>query len=211
MRRWCGGRWWCGIGSRVVSLAAAAALVACAGSPPPQWLYLPSQGPDASAAAPAPVPRGGSGLHYQLLLPVRVPEYLDRTDVLLPSGATLSPLAGWRWAEPLGDAVPRLLRADLAALLGPDRLWSSPLPPGAVVHRQWRVEILGFEADAARRTVRLQARWTLADLRGGQPPRSGGATLSVDIADATPGALAAAHRQAVHRLAVQLLAEAEPR
>ncbi|MCK7494324.1 MAG: PqiC family protein [Comamonadaceae bacterium] len=50
---------------------------------------------------------------------VTLPEYLERDAIVVASGARLETLDGERWAEPLRDALPRLLRADLEALRGP--------------------------------------------------------------------------------------------
>jgi len=108
---------------------------------------------------------------------VQIPEYLDRSSIVVPTGsAGLSPLAGHRWAEPLKDAIPRILRQDLSALLGAQHVWAAPVPPGVVITRQLRLELLRFEASADRRQVRLQARWSLADPAGKSPPAAGQAT-----------------------------------
>ena len=59
---------------------------------------------------------------------MRLPEVLERDALLMPQGqAGLEALQGHRWAEPLRDAVPRLLRQDLATLLGEARVWSAPI------------------------------------------------------------------------------------
>lgn len=188
------------------ALASLAALAGCASSkPPPTLLHLPlvlAGVPAATPTSPAPGPV------YQLVLPVRMPEYLDRGEVLLPHGAALVPLPGYRWAEPLRDAVPRLLRADLSALLGPGRLWSAPLPPGVQPQRQWRVEIDAYGADAPVRAVRLHARWSLADAGGQVPARSGIVELAVPVAGEGAAAIAEAHRRALGELARALAGHA---
>jgi uncharacterized lipoprotein YmbA len=177
-------------------------------SPPPLLLHLPAVVPAAAVQKPA-APSAASATTYQLVLPVRLPDYLDRAELLVPQGAVLSPMPGVRWAEPLREAVPRLLRADLAALLGPGRLWSAPLPPGVVPQRQWRVEITAFEADTARSLVRLQASWSLADARGARPARVGAAEIEALAADGSAASLAVAHRVALRRLAERIAAAAD--
>jgi uncharacterized lipoprotein YmbA len=181
-------------------LAAGGLAAGCSHSPPVQLYHLRS-------AAPVPVPTPApSTAVWQLLLPVRLPDYLDREAILLPQGDTgLLALSGHRWAESLRDAVPRVLRQDLGALLGEGRVWPSPLPSGVTATRQLRVEILGFEAQADRASVRLQARWTLTDPQGRTPPRADGATLRVAAEGGSIDRLVAAHRLALWRLAERIV------
>ncbi|NRF68139.1 membrane integrity-associated transporter subunit PqiC [Aquincola sp. S2] len=175
------------------------ALCGCTSRPAaPNVMYrLPVSAP--VDVGPVSVP---SGWTWQLMGPVHLPDYLDRDAVLLPQGsAGLRPLTGHRWAEPLHEAVPRLLRHDLASLLGADRVWSNPLPPGIVITRQVRVELLAFEATPDRRTVRLRARWTIVDPRGQQAPKVEQADISVASAGPEAEQLVDAHRLALWRLA----------
>jgi uncharacterized protein len=192
---------------RVAALAAltattAAWLTACAGSsPPPQLYQLRAAAPVSAAPAVA-----STGM-WQLVLPVRLPEYLDRDALLVPQGqAGLQALAGHRWAEPLRDSVPRLLRQDLATLLGESRVWSAPVPAGVAVTRQLRVEILALEATAERNAVMLQARWTVADSNTGAAPLVDTVQLTVPSAAADVDSLVVAHRLALWRLAEKIVA-----
>lgn len=173
-------------------------LVACAGSPPVQLYRLQTEPP----VAPPPPRRGEA---WQLLQPVRLPDYLDREALLLPQGGSgVLALSGHRWAESLRDAVPRVLLADLLALAGPGSVWTAPLPPGAAPPRQLRVEILALEAEADRSGVRLQARWTWSDVQGRSAPRAEGATLRVPAEDTGVDRLVDAHRLALWRLAERI-------
>lgn len=181
-------------------LSAAAVLAGCGTSPPVQLYHLRSE-------PPLPTPAAAGSEVWQLMLPVRLPDYLDREALLLPQGDTgLLALSGHRWAESLRDAVPRVLRADLAARLGEGRVWTSPLPAGVTATRQLRVELLGFEATADRAAVRLQARWTLVDPQGRQPPRADTTTLRVPVDGGGIDRLVAAHRLALWRLAERIVA-----
>jgi uncharacterized protein len=175
------------------------ALLGCATPSPPAQLYrLPS-----AVSAVAPAASGWSGPPWQLVLPVGVPDYLDRDAIVVPQGqAGLRPLPGQRWAEPLAEAVPRVLRADLGARLGEGALWAGPLPPGVVAAGQLRVELTAFEATPDRSAVRLSARWSLA----GAALRSGRSEISVPAAAADVDALVAAHREALWRLSAELAA-----
>jgi uncharacterized lipoprotein YmbA len=139
---------------------------------------------------------------------VALPDYLDRDVLLVPEGRTgMQPLVGHRWAEPLRDAVPRLLRQDLTALAGADRVWTAPVPPGVTITRRLRVEIQALEATPDRGAVRLRARWTLADPRATDAaPAVRQGEVTADVAGGDVDALVAAHRLAIWRLAERIAA-----
>jgi len=183
-------------------LLAAALLAGCASPLPPlHWVRLPAQLPDAPAA-----PRPPGGPAWQLMAPVLLPGHLDRDALLVPQGrAGLQPLGGARWAEPLRDAVPRLLRQDLARLLGAP-LWVAPLPPGVRPARQLRLEITALDVGPDGLSVLLQARWSLADPAGATPPQLGEAAFSTAADGADADALALAHRRALWQLAQRIAA-----
>ena len=171
-------------------------------SSPPVLLYQLRAAPPVATAPPTP-----SALQWQLLLPVSVPEYLDRDALLLPQGQSgLLPLTGHRWAEPLRDSVPRVLRQDLAALLGESRVWAAPVPAGVVITRRLRVEVLALEASADRSSVLLRARWSLLDPTGAAPARADSVVLSAPSAGTDADSLVAAHRLALWRLAERIAA-----
>jgi hypothetical protein len=177
---------------------AAPLLDGCAsGSPPPlRWLRLPAEPPEPGLPPAAPVP----GV-WQLMAPVQLPGHLDRDALLVPQGAAgLQGLGGARWAEPLRDAVPRLLRQDLEREFGTP-LWSAPLPPGVRPTRQLRVELLAFDVAADQRAVQLAARWSLADAAGGTRPTLSESRFTTPAAGSDADALAMAHRQALAELA----------
>lgn len=188
-----------------VTMGVGPALMAmgCAGTaaPPTQWYELRAEPPE-----PRPVPKPGDGAVWEVSGQVRLPGALDRDTLVVSTGAaSLVPLAGHRWAEPLRDSVPRRLVADLALLRGERLVWRAPSPAGVNVTRQLRVEVDSLMADSARQLLRLQARWSLTDVQGGTtPPVLGQADIDVPLANASPDALAAGHRMAVWRLAQRI-------
>lgn len=182
-----------------LAVAVAALLAACASPAPPPALY------QLRGAPPLPVQTVPGTQVLQLLQPVALPEALHRDSLLLPQGqAGLQALPGHRWAEPLADAVPRLLRQDLAALLGEARVWTAPLPAGVAITRQCRVEILSLLATPDRTAVVLQARWTLSDPTGRSAPVVMTTQISVPSSGPDVDALVSAHRLALWRLAEQV-------
>ena len=138
---------------------------------------------------------------------VQLPAYLDQDTLLMPTGqAGLQQLIGHRWAEPLRDAVPRLLQQDLARLLGPDKVWGRPTPAGVQPTLQLQVELQRLDADPGGASVGLQARWTLSDPAGKLPARVQEVALSAPATATTPDALVAAHRRVLWLLAQRIAA-----
>jgi len=192
----------------LLSLAAASALAACARDvAPTHWYTLRADPPtpvSPAASASAATPAAGGDV-WELSPAVRLPGALDRDTLLVESGSSgLQPLVGHRWAEPLRDSVPRLLLQDLQRLRGAGRVWAAPAPPGVVVARKLTVEVLVLQADAARRSLRMRARWWFEDAAPAATPAApqiGEADVAIEIADGSVDALAAAHRLALWRLA----------
>lgn len=185
--------------TRHLPLLWAALLGACASPVPPPALY------QLRAAPPVAVQVVASTQVVQLLLPVGLPEALQRDTLLVPQGqGGVLALAGHRWAEPLADAVPRLLRQDLSALWGDSRVWAAPLPAGLAVTRQLRVELLALQATPDRSAVLLQARWTLSDPSGRTAPQVQTTQITAPSQGTDADALVAAHRLALWRLAEQV-------
>jgi uncharacterized protein len=195
----------CSIGRWPAVGLTAASLVACAGSSAPIQLYQMRAAPPVAVAVAVAATASPPTAVWQLATPVRVPDYLDRDAVLVPQGqAGLQTLPGQRWAEPLRESVPRLLRADLAALVGEARVWSAPVPAGVVVNRLLRVELLALEANAQRSAVVLRARWSISDPGGRVAPEVQILNLSVPSAGTDVDSLVAAHRMALWRLAERI-------
>lgn len=189
--------------TRLLSVALLLLVNACSSSPPVQLYQLRADPP-----GPALQITASAGERWALGA-VQLPEYLDRDALLRPSGqAGLTALTGHRWAEPLRDAVPRLLQQDLARLRGADQVWRAPVPPGVVVGRQLRVEIQQLEARADGLGVVLAARWMLIDPSGKSPAQVFDGRIEVPSAEATPDALVSAHRAALWQLAQQMVARA---
>lgn len=192
------------------AMAGLAQLAGCAGAPvpPTTWLRLSADAPSLPAAGPAPVSPSAAREVWQLMLPLPLPAHLERDSLFIPqgaAGASVRPLAGARWVEPLRDALPRLLREDLVRQMGGQPLWWSPLPPGVAPTRQLRVEIMAFEIGAAGQSLLTRARWSIADVRGARPPfvhETGFESPSARAGDAE--AWAVAHRQAIATLAARI-------
>ncbi|NRT54633.1 PqiC family protein [Sphaerotilus uruguayifluvii] len=191
---------------------AATVLAGCAAAPTRVPRLLRLAGSDDAAAAGEAAPDLSAAPVWQLQR-VQLPAYLDRELILAGQGAHgLQALPDVRWAEPLGEAVPRLLRADLAAAAAaaglPVQVWGAALPAGLVAVQRLRIDIDRLEADRPGGVVRLGASWVATDPAGRRPPRAGRIDLAEPVdAPGPDGAapeaerLVAAHRRALRRLA----------
>ena len=189
-----------------LACSAGALFVGCSATSPPLRLYRMQLAPPAGSVPPLTRERAagaGAPSNWQLADPVVLPAYLDRDALLVPTGPNrLEPLDSDRWAEPLRDAVPRLLRLDLAARLGAAHVWSSPPPAGVVITRRIRVELLAFDITADRRGVRLAARWSMVDPAHPEaPPEVEATDFTTASSGSDLGSLVTAHRAALARLA----------
>jgi len=182
-------------------------LAGCASRAPNPTLYVLHSAPPVEAQA---LPAGKpviSAAPWQLVLPVRLPAYLDRNALLLPDGANgVQPSPTHRWAEPLSSSVPRVLAQDLSLLRGAGSLWSAPLPAGLQLNGQLRVEIVALDVAASGQAVTLSARWSTvaaassaaADVAA---PRAYTFSLTVPSRAADADSLVGAHRLALWQMA----------
>ena len=189
-------------------LLAAAALTGCATrDTPPRRLYAltgtPPLPPDAKP--------GQDGRAWVLSPHIALPELLDREEILVAEGsAGLAPLPEARWAEPLRDALPRVLAEDLWRLRQPYPVWlAQPRDRSAESLRlslqvdEWLARPQGVGLQ-----LRLRARWHWAPLHapaGTTLPAAGAAELDLACA-ATADALADAYRRSVMQLAARIVA-----
>jgi uncharacterized protein len=181
-------------------LVAVLFLSACASTVYTPTVYVLKSEPPVAVPAPSQ-----AASPWQLLLPVRVPDYLDRDALLLPQGAhAVQAAAHALWAEPLSRSVPRVLSEDLRALRGAGSLWTAPLG-GVAVQGQLRVALLALDVDPGGRSVSLQAHWSIhpkgAATQTSPQPTAHSTRLTVSSNGPEPADLVAAHRLALWQLA----------
>jgi uncharacterized lipoprotein YmbA len=193
-------------------LASAIALVAC--SP---VTVAPEQRQVMRIASPELLlPKAPKSSHAWHLLPVRLPAYMDRDELLLPRNSGVY-ASGARWAELPSHSANRVLAHDLATLLGANQLLTGTLPANTSA-RALRVEITAFDVRADGQAIDLQARWQISDPANAQGLAVHQTSLSVPVpADKSGGstvsnaatqldAVAQAHRLALSRLARSIAA-----
>ncbi|HBG18919.1 MAG TPA: hypothetical protein DDY32_06475 [Desulfobulbaceae bacterium] len=96
--------------------------------------------------------------------PVRLPDYLDRPQIVNLEGSNRLQLAeGHRWAEPLKVSIPRTIRENLATALATEKLFYFPW--NQAVDYQIPVEIVRFEG-VGYQMAHLEAIWSVQDPQG---------------------------------------------
>jgi uncharacterized lipoprotein YmbA len=180
--------------------AALLLLAACARTPPVRYYLL--AGPTAAATDPsAETRRIGLG-------PVRLPQYLDRPQIVRWASPTRLQLSQQhRWAEPLQDSFTRALAAHLDDALPAARVLPWPARGTPRPDARLAVDVQRFEATADGGMV-LEARWTYSRGTSGAKPLEAVSVLreAVSGEPADYDALVAAASAAVAALARDIAA-----
>jgi uncharacterized protein len=138
-------------------------LAACGVSPPAQYFVLESL-PDSNVQKIS-AQKGDRQSPSIGLSKVSMPAYLDRLPIVRRQGAALSFDGYQRWAEPLAEAVPRVLTENLSVLLPDDRIVQQPWT--AQSRPDWRLTVSIDRLEAMNdKSVELHARWVLLDQEG---------------------------------------------
>jgi uncharacterized protein len=181
-----------------------ALLAGCARTPPAQY-YLLSSPVKLAAEAPVAARRVGLG-------PVRLPEYLDRPQIVSWASPTRLHLSNaHRWAEPLGKSFARTLLANLAQALPDTQLVAWPWRATQQPALQVTVDVQRFER-AADGALVLEARWAVQRGAADGAPDLHMTSLSVPVAGAADDydALVTAASAAVLGLARDIAARLPP-
>jgi len=173
-------------------------LAACGGSPVRESFYTLS-----SAEAPATAVRSASPAIF--VGPVTVPEAVDRNQMVLRTGANQVEISEeHRWAEPLKDAIPRVIGETLSRELGTSRVLTSRSGAALPVDYRVAIEIQRFDSSLDEGAT-VDALWTITTVQGGAR-RSGRTRVTEPAAARDPAALAAAHSRALERVAREIAA-----
>jgi len=191
-------------GRRIVILAGVVVLTlaACAGSQPSRFYILNAlsgPGKQEQAAAPATGISVGVG-------PVKIPEYLDRVQIVTRSTSNTLQLAEFdRWAEPLDRSLPRMLAENLSVLLPADTVAAFPWPGSARVDYQVVVEVIQFDGILGQKAW-LEARWTILSEGGKLVRLRRNASIGEPVGDASHEALVSAWSRALAGLSREIAA-----
>jgi hypothetical protein len=156
------------------SLAVAILVSACrSAGPPPEFYVL------GDVARPRPEPVSQLDDPIVEVKPVRVPDYLDTTDIFTRgSGGQIVASQSARWGERLSVGVTRAVATSLEARL--PQLVVTTSPPQDRPRWQVLIDIDVFEVQRGGPSV-LTARWSIQEGRGGQKLREERISLSTPV------------------------------
>ena len=157
----------------VAAFALAAALATGCASAPPTRFYVITPLPGPTAAAPAP------GLRV-VVAAVRVPEYLDRPQLVTRSGDNRLQLEEFhQWGGNLAKDLTRVMAENLSRLLGSDAVVAAPHTLRMRPDYRVELEVLRFERGGDAR-VHLTAKWWLQRGADGAPAGGPATALASD-------------------------------
>lgn len=185
---------------RLIVVLLACWLVSCGSSPPVRYYSLePTQ---------APVSDQEDGAIVVGLGPLRVPEYLRRTQMVTRDSGTQVEVNDYvRWAEPVDKAIHRVVAADVDRRLDGVVVMAFPYFEAVPIDYVVLGSVEQFEADSAG-TVELQVQWAVLDKEKSTllpPRRTHYETRVVSAGD--PGAIARAMTEALNRFSEDLASQ----
>ena len=150
---------------RLMTAALLFMMMGCATTPPANFYVLnPLSG---LARNEQVVPRPPGDL-YVGVGPVKIPDYLDRVQIVTRSGGTTVQMSEYhRWSEPLDKSLERIIAQNLTDLLASDNVFLYPWPGARRVDYQVVIEVKRFDGKPGD-TVRLDACWMLLSDGGKQ-------------------------------------------
>jgi uncharacterized lipoprotein YmbA len=169
---------------------------------PPVVYYTLASMPAGAAAADGAAPAVE-------VLPVRLPEVLQRPQMLVPEGPSgLALLEASRWGNPLDRDLQRVLVRNLSVLLGSGAVVAAPDGERVGANYQVRVEVQRWDARGGQGLV-LEAAWMITRVGGGPALAWRRTTLTEPLPGPGPGALVAAHSRLAERLSRDIAKELE--
>lgn len=138
------------------------------------------------------------------ILPLRLPEVLQRAQLVLQTGAERMELAeGHRWASGLDQEFLAILRENLTRLLGSDGIVA--YPDGARAKATFRISLEIHRCEARPgKGLQLKATWMILPAQGGPALRLQRTELEEAVRSTDLDALVAAHSRAMAALSRQI-------
>ncbi len=172
-------------------------LLACTSSGPATSYYALS--PSASSAAPIDATQRSIGVG-----PVKLAGYLQNTAIVSRGEGQRLNISGYHaWAEPLDDAIVRVLSADLAHSLKQKNIWPFPWDMRNRPDLQLKISVDQFDGVRGSE-VKLNVQWTLFKLDDGSVLAVGREQLGVQADGASYSAYVAAMNQLLVSLTAAL-------
>jgi uncharacterized protein len=169
--------------------------------PDPSKFFLLAPADGAAANSVAPTGLAPSFSPTIGLGPIKLPEYLDRDEVVTRVGPNRLELSDKdRWAEPLSDNFRQVLAQDLTQSLGTHSVIFFPWVGTTQIDYQVRIDVYRFETDP-NANAQLVAHWQVLD-GSGKLLYAGDSNLSEQAQPGEP--VAAALSRTVEGLARQI-------
>jgi uncharacterized lipoprotein YmbA len=188
--------------------SAALALAGCAGTPSPKTNFYslsveapPARAESATGAEAAPVTRVS-------VTRVAIPGIVDRPQLVSRSVSkstsnSVEIFDFHRWAEPLQEAIPRVIAGNLAQQLGPVHAVSASIMPGLPPDVRVAVDVQKFEASMGT-GVAVEALWSVR--AGAGEARIGRSLVEEPAPEAGHAGIAAAYSRALAAVARDIAA-----
>jgi len=155
--------------------------------------------------APTASDAGGPAVRRAVMVgPVSIPGSVDRPELVVQIAPNRVEIDEFnRWAGPLGDAIARVVAADLSTLLATPDVASGPLASFVPDYRV-SIDVQRFESRAGE-AVWLDAVWLVKPAAGGST-RSGRTTVTEPLAGDDYAAIAGAHSRALTTMSAEIAA-----
>lgn len=181
------------------------AIAGCAGAPSPRTNFYslsveaaPARSESATGVETAPVAR------VVLVSRVAIPGIVDRPQIVSRTASNSVEIFDFhRWAEPLQEAIPRVIAGNLAQQLGPGHAVSASIMPGLPPDVRIAIDVQKFEATIGT-GVAVEALWSVRPATGGA--RVGRSMVEEPAAEAGHTGIAAAYSRALAAVARDIAA-----
>jgi uncharacterized lipoprotein YmbA len=171
--------------------AAALTLAACASTTPTQFYTL------IPAAAPSPAANAAASTFRIAVLPVDIPEQVDRAQLVVREGTGgIVPVETRQWIAPLASEIRGALSADLTNRLGVQDVYGIAATPGQATYTV-KLRVQRFDS-ALGAYARIDTLWTIRTDKDGAATCNSSASINV-----APGyeELALGHQRALAQIA----------
>jgi uncharacterized protein len=138
--------------------------------------------------------------------PVRLPEYLDRRNIIVRNSRNEFELAeDSQWAEPMGDTFARVLADNLSVLLGTHRITQFPWRSSMPIDYQLTIQVAQFDGMLGEQVI-LRAHWQVFTGDGKKLLDSGYSVFGEKAEDPSIDALVSAESRAAERFSREVAA-----
>lgn len=175
---------------RLCALFIAMLLAACGTPPRLNYYTLTTSAPPAAGAGSSPSVFVG---------PVTVPDGVDRPEIVLGVAANQVELEELhRWAEPLKNAIPRVLADTLARELGTQSVMTGRQSSTLAFDYRVALDVRRFESSYGEGAT-IDALWVIRTAKGGEP-RAGRSIVHEAAPSRDAQGIAAAHSRALEQV-----------